>query len=111
MLKKNGTGLPPGSDVNRVKMGDCLKSIKMQILDETSDAILKHILETSGRTKEDLANIDTVVIESQSLITRLAKAGLIEIQEDTVLISEKGRKALECFNKWKRIWETLRGQR
>lgn len=96
MLKRNeNVGQSPESEVSKVKMGDCLEPMRKHLLDELSAAILKRVVETGGCAKEDLVNMDTVVIESQSLIMGLTQVGLIEIQEDTVVITEKGRKVLE----------------
>ncbi|KYK35787.1 MAG: hypothetical protein HXS46_10450 [Theionarchaea archaeon] len=67
--------------------------------DEITVAILEHIVETGGCTKEDIVNLDSVVRESRSLIAELEQLGLIEIKGDIVLITEMGTKFFEHLQK------------
>lgn len=63
--------------------------------DDVSAAILKHIVDTGGCSKEDLMNIDAVVEEARFLMRELQELGLIDVEGDTVKVTEKGRKVLE----------------
>lgn len=105
MQKRNeNLGQPPERDTK--------KSIERQLSnDEPSDASLKHVVEPGGCEKKDSMNMGAVVTEFQLLITGLTTIGLIKIQEDTVLITEKGRKVLECLKKQKGIERRLKRQR
>ncbi|MBU7025437.1 MAG: hypothetical protein HXS48_00735 [Theionarchaea archaeon] len=58
-------------------------------------AILDHIVETGGCTKEDITKIKAVIKEAQSLLRELESCGLIKIKGDTAEVTEKGRKFLE----------------
>jgi len=72
--------------------------------DGVTAAILDHVVETGGCTKEDITKIKAVVKETQSLIGELEKCGLIKIKGDTAEVTEKGRKFLEHL---KRMEEPL----
>jgi len=63
--------------------------------DGVTAAILHHVVETGGCTKEDITKIKAVVKEAQSLLRELENCGLIKIEGDTAEVTEKGRKFLE----------------
>ena len=63
--------------------------------DGVTAAILHHVVETGGCTKEDITKIKAVVKEAHSLLEKLENCGLIKIKGDTVEVTEKGRKFLE----------------
>ena len=67
--------------------------------DEITVAILEHIVETGGCTKEDIVNLDSVVKESRLVVAELEQLGLIKIKGDIVLITEIGTKFFEHLQK------------
>ena len=73
--------------------------------DRVSAAILDCIVETGGCTREDIMRIDAVVEESEFLITELKHLGLIEIEQDAVIVTEKGKKLLEYFQDLEELLE------
>jgi predicted transcriptional regulator len=62
--------------------------------DAVATAIMRCIAETGECSRKDLETLDAVVEEGESLIRGLRESGLIEVGEDTVALTEKGRKAL-----------------
>ncbi len=76
-------------------IGDCGNLLS----DEITVAILEHIVETGGCTREDIVNLDSVVRESRSLIAELEQLGLIKTEGDIVLITERGTKFFEHLQK------------
>ncbi|MBU7030870.1 MAG: hypothetical protein HXS48_28310 [Theionarchaea archaeon] len=89
-----------GDTVNDVQKVDSHKHIGEDDVigllgDGVTAAILHHVVETNGCTKEDITEIKAVVKETQSLLRELENCGLIKIKGDTAEVTEKGRKFLE----------------
>lgn len=76
-----------------------------EILSVLSDGVLRSIMrridETDTCTREDLMTMDAVVEEGESLVRNLREYGLIEVEKDTVVITEKGRKFLAFVEEMK----------
>ena len=88
-----------GLDTPQKKMLSLIGNSGNLLSDEITVAILEHIVETGGCTKEDIVNLDSVVRESRSLIAELEQLGLIKIKGDIVLITEIGTKFFEHLQK------------
>ncbi|MBU7027184.1 MAG: hypothetical protein HXS48_09590 [Theionarchaea archaeon] len=77
--------------------------------DGVTAAILHHVVETNGCTKEDITKIKAVVKEAHSLLGELEKCGLIKIEGDTAEVTEKGRKFLEHLKEMSLARKVLSG--
>ncbi len=72
--------------------------------DDVSTALLTHLRETGGCSKEDLLKVDAVTKESASFIDKMLEFGLLEKgDDDTVKITEKGKKVLSRLKELKEV--------
>ena len=83
-----------------------VEDVTESISNTVSIAILEHLGETGGCTKEDMVNLDAVEKETESIIAGLKEFKLIKVEGDVVEMTEEGRKFLENLQKLK---ETLKG--
>jgi len=103
-----------GDTVNDVQKADSQKHIGEDDVigllgDGVTAAILHHVVETNGCTKEDITKIKAVVKETQSLLGELENCGLIKIKGDTAEVTEKGRKFLEHLKEMSLAQKVLPG--
>ena len=63
--------------------------------DDVTLAILTHIVETGGCFLEDILEADAVKEEFNLLVETMEEYGLIEITDDTIQLTEKGKKFSE----------------
>ncbi len=74
------------------------------LLDDVSRALLTHMKETGGSSKEDLLTLDAVSKESTSFIDKMLEFGLLEKgDDDTVKITEKGKEVLALLGELKEV--------
>ncbi|MGC1121738.1 MAG: winged helix-turn-helix domain-containing protein [Candidatus Methanofastidiosia archaeon] len=74
------------------------ESLKEKLIDGMTIGLLRRIVEAGRCTKEELYNSPEIAKESQKIIDNLEKNGLIEREQETVRITEKGRKVLRILN-------------
>ncbi len=73
-------------------------------LDDVSRALLTHMEETGRSSEEDLLKVDAVTEESASFIDKMLEFGLLEKgDDDTVKITEKGKKILALLKGLKEV--------
>ena len=75
----------------------------MEIFSALSDAVTNRILcsiaETGACSKKDLETLDAVVKEGESVVKDLRECGLIAVEKDAIVLTEKGRKVLEFIDR------------
>jgi predicted methyltransferase len=80
------------------KMESREEGVVTEIFDMLSDAvanaIIRRIAETGECSRKDLETLDAVEKEGESVIRELREYGLIEVEKDTIALTEKGRKVL-----------------
>ena len=81
-----------------------LEDVTESISNTVSIAILEHLGETDGCTKENMVDLDAIDKESEFIMAALREFGLIKVEGDIVEMTEKGRKVLEDLQ---RLEETL----
>lgn len=94
----HGTGTEKGIQI-REKNAEITEILGV-LSDAVSSAIVRRIAETDRCSKEDLVTMDVVVEEGESVVTGLKDFGLIEVEKDAVVLTEKGRKVLTCIEGW-----------
>lgn len=67
--------------------------------DTVTRTIFRHVVETGGCFKEDLETLDAVIEEEETLVRELKDLGLIDVEDNTFVATEKGKKALACIDK------------
>ncbi len=98
-LREGSNGI--GTDKKRTKTKEVnsgLTEVLSVLSDTVTRAIFRHVVETGGCSKEDLATLDAVVEEEESLVRGLKDLGLIDVEGDTFVATEKGRKVLACID-------------
>ena len=90
-----------GTDKKRTQTRE-VSTKEAEVLSVLSDtvtrAIFRHVVKTGGCFKEDLATLDAVVEEEESLVRELKDLGLIDVEDNTFVATEKGRKVLACID-------------
>lgn len=89
----------PGKTDNRTETTEILE-IMEALSDNVTNAVLTCIAETGECSKKELVTLDAVVEETESDVTALKELGLIEVGEDTIALTEKGRKVLAYIKRW-----------
>ena len=67
--------------------------------DVVTNRILCSIAETGACSKKDLETLDAVVKEGESVVKDLRECGLIAVEKDAIVLTEKGRKVLEFIDR------------
>ncbi|MGC1119451.1 MAG: hypothetical protein WBA22_00025 [Candidatus Methanofastidiosia archaeon] len=79
--------------------------MKEKYFDSVTVDILERIVEKGRCTEEELRESPGVMKESQRIIDDLERNGLIEIEQETVRITEKAKLLLKTFNELGSILE------
>ncbi|MBU7017139.1 MAG: hypothetical protein HXS41_01905 [Theionarchaea archaeon] len=74
------------------------ESLIEDLVDGVTIALLRRIVEQGECTREELQNSPEVVDESQKIIDNLEKNGLIEREQEALLITEKGEEVLRILH-------------
>ncbi len=74
------------------------------LFDDVSTALLTHLRETGGCSKEDLMKVDAANEESASLVDKMLEFGLLEKgDDDMVSMTKKGKKVLTLLRELKEV--------